>query len=160
MSGQYDRFFNSKGKGYTLLATLHDPYYDLPIHVYYIGEDNWVGAVLQGVHAWVCPVGNSLFSLLGKDELAALVAKAKAGEAIEVKPPIIPRKIFSQRVVKDDPTTWDLETAFKDTETSEQRPKMPASRKLMPRETTPARQAELPLEPVVKTLKRRELTHG
>jgi hypothetical protein len=91
---QMNSFLNSKGKanGCTLIAVKRDPHQNCDLSIYYIGLDAHVGVVAEGITAWISSVQQALFTLFAKDELATLVAKAKAGEVIEVIPTALPRK--------------------------------------------------------------------
>lgn len=84
----FDRFMQAKGEGFKLLATAVDPYQHCNILVYYIGDDTRVGVVAEGITAWICHIGYSLFSLFNKDELAGLIAKVKSGETLNVEKPV------------------------------------------------------------------------
>jgi hypothetical protein len=91
---QMNSFLSSKGKanGCTLIAVKRDPHQNCDLSIYYIGLDAHVGVVAEGITAWISPVQQALFTIFAKDELATLVAKAKAGEVIEVTPTALPRK--------------------------------------------------------------------
>jgi hypothetical protein len=98
----YDRFINSKGKGYTLLAIKRDEARDRDVKIFYLGEDDHIG-INDGVDVWIGSVVYSFPTRFEKGELVALVAKAKAGEAIEVSQPMLQRKKLIQRQVEEVP---------------------------------------------------------
>jgi hypothetical protein len=90
---RFNHFFKCKGKSdrYTLIAVTRDEHQDADMFIYYIGLDNLVGIVLDGVNAWVAPIEHSLH-VFGKGVLAALIEKVKAGEPVDVEMPRLPRK--------------------------------------------------------------------
>ena len=94
----YARFFNSKGRGYTLLAVKRDVARERDVKIYYIDEDTHVG-INDGVDSWIASIGSSLFFDFAKDELAGLIARVKAGETIQAITTTIERK----RLVLDIP---------------------------------------------------------
>ena len=91
MGQQYDAFFNTNTKDlarrFPLIAIAHDPYQDIDLNLYYIGEDTYVGVHAVGITRWVSPTGNSTFQMLKPGYLAEQIQRAKNNLPIDIEVP-------------------------------------------------------------------------